>query len=282
MQGISVFQQRLAQNVLAVVWQSGPNVHGGRPFVGDGPITPWNIRHVEPSLCDEDDPIDLYASPSGNLDHGAASPSPHSRMMSGPIGSRCSKRSAPAAIKAETETCPSTWSRTSAIASRTESGWRISSRANLQRDSEGGCTLMRGDGALSDPPNSGSRYAPEDQVMSLTTSPEGTKDQEATARSLARREKMIERLAEPVAAHILEAAAEDQAVVGLLPVVDRSEDQPATVVGHRLATGKANAVGTLDLDLVGHDRIVHHSIERNFERLSRSGRRPAHVPLSLQ
>src|SRR5262249_22136535 len=122
---------------------------------------------------------------------------------------------------------------------------------------------MRGDGALSDPPNSGSRYAPEDQVMSLTTSPEGTKDQEATAR-------------------ILEAAAEDQAVVGLLPAVDRSEDQPATVVGHRLATGKANAVGTLDLDLVGHDRIVHHSIERNFERLSRSGRRPAHVPLSLQ
>jgi len=141
---------------------------------------------------------------------------------------------------------------------------------------------MRGDGALSDPPNSGSRYAPEGQVKSLTTSPEGTKDQEATARSLARREEMIERLAEPVAAHILEAAAEDQAVVGLLPAVDRSEDQPATVVGHRLATGKANAVGTLDLDLVGHDRIVHHSIERNFERLSRSGRRPAHVPLSLQ
>ena len=47
--------------------------------------------------------------------------------------------------------------------------------------------------------------------MSLTTSPEGTKDQEATARSLARREEMIERLAKPVAAHILEAAAEDQA-----------------------------------------------------------------------
>src|SRR5215469_11494204 len=70
---------------------------------------------------------------------------------------------------------------------------------------------MRGDGALSDPPNSGSRYAPEDQVMSLTTSPEGTKGQEATARSLARREEMIERLAEQVAAHILEAAAEDQA-----------------------------------------------------------------------
>jgi len=46
MQGISVFQQRLAQKVLAVVWQSGPNAHGGRPFVGDGPITPWNIHHV--------------------------------------------------------------------------------------------------------------------------------------------------------------------------------------------------------------------------------------------
>src|SRR5262249_14214643 len=137
----------------------------------------------EPSLCDEYDPISLYASPSGNLDHGAASPSPHSRMVSGPIGSRCSKRSAPAAIRAGGHqgvdgNLPVDMVSHERIASRTESGWRISSRANLQRDSEGGCTLMRGDGALSDPPNSGSRYAPEDQVMSLTTSPEGTKDQE--------------------------------------------------------------------------------------------------------
>jgi hypothetical protein len=31
MQGISLFQQRLAQKALAVVWQSGPNAHSDSP-----------------------------------------------------------------------------------------------------------------------------------------------------------------------------------------------------------------------------------------------------------
>ena len=69
---------------------------------------------------------------------------------------------------------------------------------------------------------------------SLWTSQEGTKGQDVTARSMAGCEDMIERLTEPVAAHILEAAAQDQVVLGHLPAAERSEEQLATFGGqHR-------------------------------------------------
>src|SRR5262249_46697648 len=93
---------------------------------------------------------------------------------------------------------------------------------------------------------------------------------------------MIERLAEPVAANVLEAATEDQTVFNPLPTAERPEDQLPTVLSQRLGAGKPNPVGTLDLDLVRYDRIVHNSFERNLERLPRSGKNPAHVPTSLQ
>jgi hypothetical protein len=72
------------------------------------------------------------------------------------------------------------------------------------------------------------------QAESLWTSQEGTKGQDAIARSMAGCEDMIERLTEPVAAHILKAAAQDQVILGHLPAAERSEEQLATVDGqHR-------------------------------------------------
>ena len=57
--------------------------------------------------------------------------------------------------------------------------------------------------------------------------------QRPTTRPLARCEEMIERFAEPVAAHVLQAATEQQAILGVLPTADRVEHQLWTVVAQR-------------------------------------------------
>jgi hypothetical protein len=93
---------------------------------------------------------------------------------------------------------------------------------------------------------------------------------------------MVQRLTKPIAAHILDAAAEDQAILGVLPAVNRVEDQPTTIVAQRLDAGEPKAVGTLHLDLFGHDRIIHDPIKRNLDRASRSDRRPSHLPMGFQ
>src|SRR5215469_5219401 len=52
-----------------------------------------------------------------------------------------------------------------------------------------------------------------------------------------------------------------------LPTADRVEHQLSTVIAQRVKTAMPNAVRTLYLDLVGHDCIVHYTIESNLERL---------------
>jgi hypothetical protein len=93
---------------------------------------------------------------------------------------------------------------------------------------------------------------------------EWTEGQDATARSLTRCEQMIERLAEPVPAHVLEARLKTRRYSACS---QRLSGRKTSCRRSSVDAGKPNAVGTLDWDLVGHDRIVHHSIERNIERI---------------